>query len=837
MSNNMNSVVGPHSDLLNHALDYARRGWRVLPLHSCAEGTCTCGNPKCTSPAKHPLIPNGVHGATTDEATVRYWWTESPDANVGVAAGKGLLVIDIDAKSNGLKSLAELEAQHGALPTTPTVATGGGGKHFYLRLPEGATISNRAGVAPGIDVRSDAGYVVAPPSLHASGHRYEWTVPPETPLADVPPWLLAMLGEASARPAKTTKCLTLTVQVSGEDLETHRGACEGQRNAVLCRLIGVHLARGDDPNDIEALALAWAERCSPPMDEAEVLRTLGSLAAKHGRSERSATLVLPLPADDIDLLPLPEPPQWPVLDPAALHGVLGEIVRTLEPETEADPFGLLLSTMVAVGNAVGRGPHYPIEGDHHHANLFAVLVGDSSRGRKGTSLGRTLAILDDADPNWKKSCINTGLSSGEGLIWTVRDPVEVLEPIKEKGRIVNYQLVTKDQGVADKRLLVVEPEFAQTLKVLRREGNTLSPIMRQAWDSGVLTAMTKNNLAKATNTHVSILGHITRPELTKCLADTDCWNGFANRFLWGMVKRSKLLPDGGSGADLAPLRQRLTSAVATARQIGAMSRSAEARREWHRLYPELTAERPGLYGAVVGRGEAQTLRLSMLFALLDGQAVIDAEHLHAATAVWRYCEASARIVFGESEAAAMNPLEQLLLARISQEPGINRRGLHRAIGGHVPAKEMVHALAHLRDQGQVHCKMVSTGGRPSECWFPTIAQVAIVVPEPREADLPLTTVEVAAIQPPLTPLSLMELCQAVQGIGGCLRRDANGSCIVDAPSGTITPEIRAALAEHQTELLTLFPAMPEPVISPPPAEPDQVLTDDEFYGGILAMEE
>ena len=692
-------------------------------------------------------------------------------------------------------------------------------------------VRNRAGIAPGIDVRSDNGYVVAPPSLHATGRRYEWVVPPDTPLAEPPQWLMTLLDSGPRVAAPTG--LKLTVQATGEDLTTHSGASEGQRNATLCRLIGVHLARGDDPAEIETVAMEWAGRCSPPVEESEVLRTLDSLAAKH---ERSLSVVVPTPADELDSLPLPEPPQWPTLDPAALHGLLGEIVCTLEPETEADPFGVLASTLVAIGNAVGRGPHYPIEGDHHHANLFCVLVGESSRGRKGTSLGRTLSLFTDADPVWKKNCINTGLSSGEGLIWSVRDPIEVLEPVKEKGRIVGYQAVMKDPGVTDKRLLVVEPEFAQTLKVLRREGNTLSPIMRQAWDSGVLTAMTKNNFAKATDTHISILGHITRPELTRCLADTDCWNGFANRFLWCLVRRSKLLPDGGNGLDLDPLQKRLTAAVATAREIGAMSRSANARAMWHRLYPELTAERPGLYGAVVGRGEAQTLRLSMLYALLDGQAVIDVEHLQAAAAVWRYCDASARIVFSEGEAAA-NPLEQLLLVKIQQEPGINRRGLHRAIGGHIPAKEMVHALARVRDQGQARCEVVSTGGRPSERWFPTLglSQVPVVVPEPSEATVPLTTsIAAGAIEtPPPTPLTLTELFQVVQAIGGCLRRNG-GRCIVEAPTSSITPEMEAALAEHQATLITLLPAPPMPVIKPQPAAADRVIPDAEFYESFMA---
>ncbi|QJW92561.1 bifunctional DNA primase/polymerase [Frigoriglobus tundricola] len=830
--------------LLDAALNFAARGWAVIPLHTFADGMCTCEDPTCTSPAKHPLTPNGVHGATTDDAIIRGWWAEADIANVGIATGNGLLVLDIDAKHGGLASLAQLEVRYGRLPTTPTVATGGGGKHFYFRLPTGTKIGNRAGIAPGIDVRGDGGYVVAVPSLHSSGQRYEWLVTPDTPLAEAPDWLLTMLRtNAPPRPTPVPKtdAITLIVPPASPDLANHPGAGEGERNATLCKLIGVHLARGDSAESIEPLAMAWRDRCSPPMSEAEVLRTLNSLAAKH---QRSVPVTSPTDSDDLDGVQLPDPPHWPTLDEAALHGVLGEMVRTLEPETEADPVGILLSMLVAFGNAVGRGPHFPVEGDHHHANLFTILVGDSSRGRKGTSLGRTLTLFGDADAEWKRDCHTTGLSSGEGLIFAVRDPVESLEPVKEKGKITGYQKVLKDQGVTDKRLFVVEPEFAQTLKVLKREGNTLSPVVRQAWDSGALSVMTKTNAARATETHVSILGHITRPELAKCLSDTDCFNGFANRFLWALVRRSKLLPDGGNGLDLIPLKQKLAKVVAEAKTIPAMSRTPDARNLWHQLYPELTAEKAGLYGAVVGRGEAQTLRLSMLYALLDGSPQIDVPHLQAATAVWRYCETSARLLFADGPGETGDPLEQLLLQTIRREPGINRRGLHKAIGGHLPAKELVQALARLRDRNQVHCELVATGGRPSECWSPGSAPkpVCVVVPTVTDDERASTSHSSGsppppAPVPPCSPvkMSLTQLFDAVNAIGGKFRHDGH-RVIVDAPGPTISPAILAAVVDHQGWLASVYSPPPKSVISDAlPRNTGDELTEGEFYAELQAM--
>ena len=172
-----------------------------------------------------------------------------------------------------------------------------------------------------------------------------------------------------------------------------------------------------------------------------------------------------------------------------------------------------------------------------------------SRRRNGKPQGSakddTFFVIRKLDSEWFDKGIQSGLSSGEGLIWAVRDQIEEQQPIKEKGRVVDYQMVVTDPGVKDKRLLLVEPEFGSTLRVLEREGNTLSAQIRQAWDSGNIRVLTKNKAARATDAHISILGHVTREELLKYLNQTEQCNGFANRILWVAVRRSKFLPDGG----------------------------------------------------------------------------------------------------------------------------------------------------------------------------------------------------------------------------------------------------------------------------------------------------
>src|SRR5690348_6259561 len=228
----------------------------------------------------------------------------------------------------------------------------------------------------------------------------------------------------------------------------------------------------------------------------------------------------------------PGVPQWPkALAPEAFYGVAGEAIKLLEPASEADPAGILIQTLACFGNVIGRSPHWVIENDRHALNLFVALVGETSKGRKGVSFGRARSLFEQTDPQWAENRIESGLSSGEGLLWAVRDPIMKRDPIRERGRVISYQEIEADPGESDKRLLVHEPELALVLRVMAREGNSLSAIIRQAWDSGNLRTLTRNNPLKATGAHIGIVAHVTRSELLRYLDSTELGNGFANRFL------------------------------------------------------------------------------------------------------------------------------------------------------------------------------------------------------------------------------------------------------------------------------------------------------------------
>jgi hypothetical protein len=387
--------------------------------------------------------------------------------------------------------------------------------------------------------------------------------------------------------------------------------------------------------------------------------------------------------------------QWPTLAPAAFHGIAGRVVRTLEPHTEADPAGLLLTFLAAVGNIIGPGPHAVADAAAHPARLNVVLVGQTSRARKGSAWAQIRRLLNQVDSGWSRDCILPGLASGEALIAEVRDAAG------------------DDLGASDKRRLVLEPEFARLLAVASREGAILSAVIREAWDGNQLKNRTKRDPLVATGAHISVVGHVTREELLRRLADTEVANGFANRFLFGLVRRSQHLPEGGNldQAALDDLALQVQTAIQGARRIRVLQRDPGARERWAMAYKEFGDGGDGLAGAVTARPEAQALRLSVAYAALDGSATIQTAHLEAALAVWNYCEASAYAIFGD---ALGDPIADRLLVELRKvgKEGLDGTAQSALFGRHVSAVRLNQARQELERRGLVVSEQEETGGRP-----------------------------------------------------------------------------------------------------------------------------
>jgi Bifunctional DNA primase/polymerase, N-terminal len=661
-------------------------------------------------------IPRGKKGPILPGwPTIRIAKSELPEhfgsgPNVGILLGdasRGLVDIDCDVSEASVAArilLPPTGAIHGRASNPRS--------HFYFFAdpipaptkfvaPDGTTL---------VEIRGNGQQTLAPPSVHPSGEIIRWERNGDPGYVDC-----RTLEDAVARVAAVT-------------LLARSYPAPGRRNDLANAIAGTLLRAGWDQRKTERFIEAVATAANDEETKQrvrDVLSTADRLAAEKPvtGATRLAEIVGPRiagkacewlkierPALRIDEAAPSSLQQWPEpLAEVAFYGTAGNIVRAIAPHTESDPAAVLIQLLAGIGNLIGRSPHFRVEGDQHSGNLYAVIVGDTAKGRKGTSWSRAREVLRAVDPVWEGQRIQPGLASGEGLIWAVRD--EIWESDK-KGE---PQLV--DEGVSDKRLLAYESEFASVLNIISRDGNTLSPILREAWDRGDLQFLTKNSPAKAAGAHISIIAHVTRDELLRGLSGTERANGFANRFLFICARRSNLLPEGGffdlKAIDdlVADLRQ----VVEFAKFAGKMERDFEAKALWAEVYEDLSEGKPGLLGAVTSRAEAQVLRLSILYALLDCSTVIGRRHLEAALAVWKYAFDSARFIFGE---LLGDPVaDEIQRALRGSEGGFTRTEISALFGRHKREVEIDRALRTLAERGLAVARSETTGGRPAIRWM------------------------------------------------------------------------------------------------------------------------
>jgi putative DNA primase/helicase len=258
------------------ALQYARLGWLVVPMHTIKDGKCSCpkGN-ACERAGKHPITRHGVNDATTNRNRIRNWWTASPNANIGIAAGSesGIIVLDIDPRNGGHKSLKRQKRKLGPLPDTVTAVTGGGGRHLVFKHPSFAVRKDTSGKKFGkvIDILSDGCIMVAPPSRHVTGKRYRWKEGKS--YRDLEPatlpksWLDHLRRSGSAESGKDNP----SAQTGGR-------VVEGQRNTHLTSLAGTLQRSGASPAAITAALIEENKaKCSPPLDRTEVEKIVASI--------------------------------------------------------------------------------------------------------------------------------------------------------------------------------------------------------------------------------------------------------------------------------------------------------------------------------------------------------------------------------------------------------------------------------------------------------------------------------------------------------------------------------------------------------------------------------
>jgi hypothetical protein len=613
-------------DRIKAALWFAEHGFGVFSVWSAdPDGTCRCPlGLDCTNAGKHPIPIKGFHDATMDPDRIRTLLSAGSEPNYGLVCPDGVFALDVDG--DGIARLIELETRLGELPPTLRTKTAHG-EHVFLRWP--ADLPRPIGQLWGFVTRwgagSGAGYVIGPRSVHASGFAYDLATT-ELSIATLPDaWAKDILTPAKAEPDGE-----YAIPAGGYSLP--EPGYSGSRYDEILRFIASRYSRGISREEIYAGVLSvLVPLFAEPLTEAQVRdrfeRAWKNTPERLGppmtaqveaiaEAEHAAAAMPPAAAADL----WPEPPAE-----AAYHGVLGDIVRAVTPMTEADPVAILGSLLAYVGGCMGNGRAL-YQGSTQTANLFIALVGDSSTGRKGTASSIARDVMGLAYPEWTKLIVS-GLGSGEGLIGYLKKVEDI-----------------------DHRAIVMESEFGRLLTVMAREGSTLSPVVRDAWDGVPMGRFLAREQAMVTRHHVSISAHVTVVELRQKLTNSDAANGFGNRFLWLAVRRTKLVAFPESPKRVVqPYIKELHDAIEAAQGYGMLEWSPEAKTRWETMYAASAARaRYGMLGAMLARSEAQVARLALLYALLDQATEVEAQHLAAAEALWAYSERSVAHIFGNS---------------------------------------------------------------------------------------------------------------------------------------------------------------------------------------------
>jgi putative DNA primase/helicase len=390
----------------------------------------------------------------------------------------------------------------------------------------------------------------------------------------------------------------------------------------------------------------------------------------------------------------------PEADPACLHGLIGDVARAGSEGTETNAVAIAANFMAYLACAVGRGVYLSIGNTRHHARLFCLHVGRSGRGRKGDAVSLVPRIdqaLREIGESFAPQIHRGGLSSREGRVALMHD---------------GYRQGRQDVcAIEDKRLWVVESEFANVLHQGRRDGNTLSAALRDCWDGVDLKPATKSNRLYASHPHVCLSGAISPGELTGLMSARELTNGFANRFLMIWAERSRMLPfpKETPQAVVEHLARRTLTVLAFVRadrhgerEHLQMELSPQAQSRYAQLYRgELNdGLGDGVVGALLERRAPMLLRLAMLMALADLQTRIDAQHIDAAMAWIRHATASVRFVFvsatEEAKLAQVLELSNRVLAYLHERGQATRSQISaECFRGKVPKARIDACLEHL----------------------------------------------------------------------------------------------------------------------------------------------
>lgn len=758
------NVVHPFPDWHER---YAAKGHKVVPL-----------------PAKRKKHPprntTGEEGIKwMPSAADRYEWARRfPDGNIAIVMPADVIGVDLDIYSGG--TLAGRVEEWGPLPPTvhSTSRDDGSAQHFY-RIPPGLKWPGLA--APHVEtIVQTHRYSMAPPSVHnLTGATYKWYLPsgelaPDgwvPDFADCPDlpdsWVTGITGGRLADEPRASvdisgievgewlgfgePCLQLSrvaalwadrleaAESSLHDLIVHASTAVARdvQKGHLGGLAAVEVVSGAFFVAATGPRPAGATRRSPDEARAEIQSAVLSAVGKAvGDGERVTvdpcggrplTVIqilrsAPMDVEDYDeydedgelvvrpsadLVVLDRPAGIPFRDPVMFYGLLGDIARSASDgrHSEGDPVGILVSLLAGVGALIGPKPHVDIGGTRHPLLVWSLLFGSTGSGRKGEATNYAERFLHAADLNLG-AISASGLSSGEGVVERLRDREE-----DQKGNVV---------GTDDKRLFLVESEFASVMARARREGSTLGAILRLAWDGKPLSILNRQQIV-ASGTHIAIVAHIAPTEFRKRMSEVDMAGGTFNRFLPVYVERSLSLPLPVPipAVLLTTMGRRLSTAVELARVIGEITIGPDAEAEWRaHLYEEMNGDLDDdqAWSEFTRRMPAYARRISALYAALDGRSVVALDDLLPAVALCRYAIASARFVLGD---ARRDPRADRLRRAVEDAPeGLTKTQARDVFGRNLDGKVLTELLDQLAaDPGVTRVTAVGPNGGPPTTTF------------------------------------------------------------------------------------------------------------------------
>lgn len=629
-----------------------------------------------TGPDKDPGIVGKNWGAHDwNELEFKRWLKRVPDAQLGLLLGP-LIDVEIDAPPENTEEYirnaeAELQALAGNVATVSWVSRRGAHHLFEATPDQWAQISAAGGSAVvkthHLEIRTGAGrqlQSLIPPSTTDGVQRVWINAPESTPIASLPEGLYNRVIEDAVARRKKRNLTPSQIEAdrpgdifcqkaTWDDLLVPRGWRPLDEALADVR----HWTRPGKSEGVSATTgycgtdnrenLLYIFSTAPEIEPLEANRTYSLFEAfatlEYGGdfSEASKELarrgyVQEHDGSEFEVLDSqpPTPPAPPTnfdeLPDFVFDNPIGEYVLANAPHTEADRDSVYLQAMELFANYVGKAPRFRLNNTLIYANGFLAVVGTTALGRKGTAYNDALELFLETGgvhSLYTKERIRQGVSTGEGLV----------EFVKDGG--TNF----------DGRMMVYAPEFNRMLSCMRREDNTLSAVLREAYDGGVLAVTTRANPIVAASAHVSVITHTTADEFSRMVLPVDFTNGMLNRYSFLWAADGAVRPSPGRVSELAVTKARTAIEAAKNWVDGAgplgldMSWSYAAEEFWSRYYVD-TRKPSGnnLQDTLTARAPANIIKHAMRHAILDRSETVELRHLEVAIALWNRFEQSTK---------------------------------------------------------------------------------------------------------------------------------------------------------------------------------------------------